>query len=241
VSSRVCQSAQHQDIAIEACHLLLSLVASTSSSSLSSCHCAALMSFSLVRHLRVQHSAALVAIRSVARLSMSTANHTQPLLLLLSRPPIQPRPTSQYNHNHVLRASCFHTSSLLQNTNTRRPPTRRSNKPPSASPSPTPTQVPLSDEGFTTVWTNTSAETQQLLAKQRASEKFDEDLLQVMMPVVEELKAEDIEVIDIRTRCDWCNIMAIMTARGPRHMRAIADRIAQVVHPTITTKQQYNQ
>ena len=68
-----------------------------------------------------------------------------------------------------------------------------------------------------------------MLARQEQSFARDREIMDHMLKIIEDEKAEDVDVIDVSSRCDWCNIMVIMSGRGQRHMRAIADRIASEV------------
>ena len=49
---------------------------------------------------------------------------------------------------------------------------------------------------------------------------------QVMMDTLDDLKAQDITLLDVRSLCNFTDWMLIATARSTRHAAAVAEKIA---------------
>ncbi len=58
------------------------------------------------------------------------------------------------------------------------------------------------------------------------SEPGGDELLRLVMADLEELKADDVEVLDVRELTDVTDYMVVATGRTARHVRAITEKVA---------------
>eukprot|EP00850_Spirogloea_muscicola_P012265 SM000078S22124 [mRNA] locus=s78:521011:521388:+ [translate_table: standard] len=49
--------------------------------------------------------------------------------------------------------------------------------------------------------------------------------------VLDNVRARDVEVIDVKPRCDWTDYMVIATGNSARHIRGMADALVYAYDP----------
>ncbi|MFI4954885.1 MAG: ribosome silencing factor [Gammaproteobacteria bacterium] len=58
-----------------------------------------------------------------------------------------------------------------------------------------------------------------------------QDLLNVVIQALEDLKAQDVVILDVRTRANFTNYMIVTSGTSTRHVKSIADEVVEKAKP----------